>query len=296
MAKVSFIIPCFNNAANLPVTFPTLQTVEKDFPNGTEFQYVMVDDGSADDTWQAILKCKQVAPEKVTAIKLAGNVGSYNAFLAGMNYATGDCHVHMHADLQDPPELVPQMLDHWQKGNKFIIAHRTDRNDPFFSKLTGSLFHKIFRKIGLTNGPDGGFDLMLFDEELRQHIVIMNEQNAHQVYLFLWMNYSYVAMPYERKEREIGTSQWKFRKKLKLMVDTIVGFSNYPIGIIGWVGILVFIWASFQLISSGFSLITIVLLCTSLILLSLWVIGQYLWRTLDATRNRPNFIVDKTEL
>ena len=128
MTKLSVIIPCYFNGENLPVTTKELIENEKLFDKDVEFEYVMVDDGSKDNTFEELTKFKEKYPEKVKVIKLAGNVGSYNAILAGMNYATGDCNVMLAADLQDPPELIPQMFEYWKKGVKFVIANRKDRD------------------------------------------------------------------------------------------------------------------------------------------------------------------------
>ena len=124
MPKISIIIPCYYNEGNIPVTTAELIQNESLFPPDVEFEYVMVDDGSKDKTLDELVKFKNAYPTKVKVIKLAGNVGSFNAILAGMQYATGDCNVIITADLQDPPDLMPKMYDYWLKGIKFVIANR----------------------------------------------------------------------------------------------------------------------------------------------------------------------------
>ena len=143
MPKLSIIIPCYFNEENIPVTAQKLLVNESLFPAEVSFEYVFVDDGSGDNTWAQLNSFKMSQPpEKVKLIKLSGNFGSYNAILAGMKYSTGDCNVIIAADLQDPPELMVKMYEHWKNGLKLVIANRTDRKDPFFSKLFAKTFQK----------------------------------------------------------------------------------------------------------------------------------------------------------
>src|SRR5262245_43867738 len=135
MPKLSIIIPCYFNEENIPVTTAELASMEAMLPSEVAVEYVMVDDGSKDNTYQELLKFQQQQPNKVKVVKLAGNVGSYNAILAGLNYATGDCNVILTADLQDPPELIPKMYSYWLSGIKFVIANRTDREESWSQKV-----------------------------------------------------------------------------------------------------------------------------------------------------------------
>ena len=131
MPKISIIIPCYFNGENIPLTSKELIENEKNFDSDMEFEYVMVDDGSKDNTYEELIKFKASNPGKVTLVKLAGNVGSYNAILAGMHHATGDCNVILAADLQDPPELIPKMVEYWKKGIKFVVANRENRHKAY---------------------------------------------------------------------------------------------------------------------------------------------------------------------
>jgi glycosyltransferase involved in cell wall biosynthesis len=306
MPKLSIIIPCYFNEDNIPVTTAELLENEKLLPSDVNIEYVMVDDGSKDKTYDALLAFQQKLPARVKVIKLAGNVGSYNAILAGLHYATGDCNVILTADLQDPPDLIPKMYEYWLKGIKFVIANRTDREESWSQKLFSNTFHRLMKKLALKNIPDGGFDLVLFDKQLRELAVKMNENNAHLIYLLAWMNFDYVSIPYVRKRREIGKSRWTVQKKIKLFIDSFASFSFFPIRTISVIGIILgifaFLYGLFVIIAkltgvielAGWtSLMVVLLFVSSFQMISLGIIGEYVWRSLDASRKRPNFIVDK---
>jgi polyisoprenyl-phosphate glycosyltransferase len=306
MPKLSVIIPCYFNGENLPVTTNELIENERLFDKDVEFEYIMVDDGSKDNTFDELIKFKNKYPEKVKVIKLAGNVGSYNAILAGMNYATGDCNVMLAADLQDPPELIPQMYEYWKKGVKFVIANRKDRDESWSQKLFSNTYHNLIKKYALKNIPSGGFDLVLFDKQLRDQVVEINEKNTNTIYLLAWLDYDFVNIPYIRKKRDLGVSRWTLQKKIKLFIDSFVSFSFVPIRAISSIGLILgviaFLYGLFVIIAkftglvplSGWSSMMVVILFVSAFqMIALGIIGEYVWRGLDAARNRPNYIVDK---
>src|SRR6478609_9886481 len=149
MPKLSIIIPCYYNEANIPLTTAELLKNESLFPGDMEFEYIMVDDGSKDQTLEALTVFKNQYPNKVKVIKLSGNFGSYNAILAGMQYAAGDCNIVIAADLQDPPELMVKMVEYWKQGIKLVVANREQRNDPFIAKIFSNVYQRMMRKYAL---------------------------------------------------------------------------------------------------------------------------------------------------
>ena len=308
MHQISIIIPCYYNELNIPSTSEELIENEKNFPEGTTFEYVMVDDGSKDNTWEALQKFKAKYPEKVKLIKLSGNFGSYNAILAGMQHATGDCNVIISADLQDPISLMPKMFAHWQKGIQLVMGNREDREDPFLSKVFANTFQFLIRKYALPNLPKGGFDYVLFDKKLKEEVLAMDEKNSNSLYLLIWLKYEYITIPYKRLERKAGKSRWTMKKKIKLFVDSFVAFSFAPIRIItvsGFVlGAVAILYALFILYNrfvgniavEGWTAMMLVFLFVSAFqMVAIGILGEYLWRTLDASRKRPNYVVDKVE-
>jgi len=309
MPRLSIIMPCYFNEENIPVTTQELIEMEAGFEKDIELEYVFIDDGSKDNTLCELLKFKDKYPHKVKVVKLSGNFGAYNAILAGMKYATGDCSVVLTADLQDPPELIPKMVEYWKKGVKLVIANRTDREEPWMQKKISNFYHNTMKKIAIKNIPSGGFDLILFDRQLREEVVRIDEKNTNTLYLLTWLQYDYVCIPYVRRKRQIGKSRWTLQKKIKLFIDSFVSFSYFPIRAITVCGILfgliAFLYGLFIIIAKIFGLIpvqgwatvmAVILFVSSFQMLALGVLGEYIWRTLDASRNRPNYVVDQTYL
>lgn len=306
MPKISVIIPCYFNEGNIPVTSSALLANEALFPPDVEFEYVMVDDGSGDGTVDALLAFEAANQGKVKVVQLVANVGSYAAIVAGMEMATGDCNVVITADLQDPPALMVKMYEYWCKGLKLVIANRQERNEGFFKSMFANSFHWLMRHFALQNLPDGGFDYVLFDKMIREEIVKMKEKNTNSLFLMLWMGFDFVSIPYTREERKIGKSRWTLRKKLKLFVDSFVSFSFFPIRAITTLGFLlgfaalayglfvIFARLSGIIDSEGWSsLMLVILFVSSFQMIAMGILGEYLWRTLDASRQRPNYLVDK---
>ena len=306
MPKVSVIIPCYYNELNIPATTAELLNNERRFPSEVEFEYVMVDDGSKDGTLNALKTFKEQYPEKVKIIKLSGNFGSYNAIQAGMKYATGDCTVVIAADLQDPPELMVKMYEYWAKGVKLVVANRNNREDSFTSRIFSQQYQKLIRKYALPNLPKGGFDYCLFDKQLREEVIALNENNTNSLYLLMWLKYDYVAIPYTRTARKVGKSRWTLKKKIKLFIDSFVSFSYAPLRLItvsGLImGILSFVYALYVLfarltgliqVEGWTTMMVVFLLVAAFQMISIGIIGEYLWRNLEASRKRPAYIVDE---
>lgn len=306
MAKLSVIIPCYFNELNIPVTTKKLLENESLFVKETEFEYIMVDDGSKDSTYLRLLEFYNQYPQKVKLIKLASNVGSYNAIIAGMEYATGDCCAVISADLQDPPEIMPQMYSYWLKGVKLVIANRVKRNDKRIAAFFSNFFNFLTRRFALKNLPKGGFDFVLFDKSLQSEVVKIKEKNTNSLYLLLWLGYDYVTIPYERKARELGVSRWTFKRKMKLFIDSFVAFSFSPIRLISTLGlilgvlsilyavVILFLKVSGRITLPGWTtLMMVFLFVSSFQMIALGILGEYLWRTLDAVRNRPLYTIEE---
>ena len=304
MPKLSVIIPCYFNEENIPVTARELMTNEASFPPEVTFEYVFVNDGSGDDTLGALRRAQAQYPGRFRIVDLAGNVGSYNAIVAGMAHATGDCLAVITADLQDPPELMVQMYAYWQQGFKLVIGNRQNREEIGLAVTLAKLFHWLMKNLALRNIPDGGFDFVFIDRQVATEVLNLHERNTNVFYLMVWLGFAYVSIPYTRRKREIGRSRWTLSKKIKLLVDSLLAFSFVPIRAISVLGLglgLVALLYGLYVIAlkivhpnepAGWTTLMVVLLFVSAFqMIALGVIGEYVWRGLDAARKRPLYVV-----
>ncbi|QJX47548.1 glycosyltransferase family 2 protein [Hymenobacter taeanensis] len=304
MPKLSVIIPCYYNEANIPTLEAELVADKSLLPQEVNVEYIFVDDGSGDGTVATLHALRRRYPRQVSVVELAGNVGAYNAVVAGIEYATGDCLAVLAADLQDPPALLADMYGYWKKGIRLVIGSRQDRPETGLPRVLATTFHWLMRRFALRNVPAGGFDFVLFDRQIATEVLRMRERNSNIFYLMLWLGYPYVNLPYVRRPRQLGQSRWTLAKRVKLFIDSFVSFSFLPIRLISVAGLLLGTLAllygtyiiALRLLGSqepaGWSsLMVVVLFVSAFQMLALGVIGEYVWRGLDAARNRPLYVV-----
>ena len=303
MAKLSIIIPVYFNEMNLHDLYDDLKS--KVLDKLEAYELVFVDDGSQDSSY-TILKEIQALDSNVMLVKLSRNFGSHSAILAGLIHSTGDCAVMKAADLQEPSTMILEMYEKWLQGNNVVLAIRKDRQEPWLQKTISNLYYKVMRKIALSSMPDGGFDCFLIDRKVIKVLELMDEKNSTLMGQILWAGFKTDKIYYTRLQREKGKSRWTLSKKIKLFVDSILAFSYFPIRFISTMGILTFfgtiIWLLYILYAKFFigievegwtTLMITNLFFYGLILLTLGIIGEYLWRAFDAARQRPSYIVEE---
>ncbi|MEK3865996.1 glycosyltransferase family 2 protein [Paenibacillus sp. FSL H7-0716] len=303
--KLSIVVPIYYNELNIPHTIPRLQNLEKIIPN-CDFEFVFVDDGSKDNSFSLLMDAKEKDP-RIKVIKLSRNFGSMAAIQAGLKYTTGDCVGIIAADLQDPPEMFEEMLEHWRMGKKVVLGTRADREESFSQKMFSNTYYFLLEKLALKGYPKGGFDFLLIDKQVVQEVLEIQEKNTNVMSLIYWLGHDQVQIPYVRQERKLGKSRWTLSKKIKLFVDSFVSFSYTPIRFMSFIGfataLLSFLYGVFVIFSTVFGFIelqgwtTIIALITFLlgiIMIMLGIIGEYLWRILDESRERPSYVVDQT--
>jgi len=297
MINLTIICPTYNNEGSIKNLAFRVNNVAKRLVN-TSVSILFVDDGSKDNTVIEIKKLDHQKYIKVNLVELTKNFGSYNSFLAGLHQAKGDYFVYLHADLQDPPELIPEMLTHISPTIELVIANRNNRKD---GSIFSSLYHWLVKNFGIKDIPKGGFDLILFSDNIRKKIVSISEKNTNIVYLISWLGFPYVSLPYNREERAYGKSQWGFWKKVKLFGDTIFSFTNIPlflIRIIGIIGLtfffkeLIYLGLSYFFIDYRFNASTLLI---SLIIIILEILTEYIWRIHETVRNRPSFVIKQSK-
>lgn len=302
--KFSIVVPIYYNELNIPHTIPRLQKLQEIIPN-CDFEYVFVDDGSKDNSLSLLLEAKK-QDNRIKVIKLSRNFGSMSAIQAGLRFATGECIGIIAADLQDPPEMFKQMIDYWREGRKVVLGTREDREESLSQKFFSNTYYYLLEKFALKGYPKGGFDFLLIDRQVVNEVLEIQEKNTNVMSLIYWLGHDQVQIPYVRQERKLGKSRWTLSKKIKLFVDSFVSFSYMPIRFMSFIGfitaILSFLYGVFVVISTVFGLIelqgwtTIIALITFLlgiIMIMLGIIGEYLWRILDESRQRPSFVIDE---
>ena len=306
MSLFSIVVPVYHNASSLKDLLSELQAVAAQNADD-DFEFIFVDDGSADDSF-AVLTKLAAAEQRMQVVKLSRNFGSNPAMLAGMSLAQGDAVAAIAADLQDPPALLHEMIAMWRQDHKVVIAARRQREDPFPTWLLSDLFYRLFRRYAIKTMPKRGYDFFLIDRKVCSLINEIQENNTYLMGLILWLGFSPYLLHYDRKARQkqYGQSMWSLKRKLKYFVDSFVAFSYFPIRLASALGVLFSIlgllyaaWVIYARLALGIqaegwaSLMIVVLLAAGVQMLILGIIGEYMWRSLDETRRRPRFIIEK---
>lgn len=299
---ISFVVAVYQNEGAISKTHEKIQSVFARELTENEYEIVFVDDGSKDGSLAEILKIKE-QDSRVKAITFTRNFGQMAAMLAGFREATGDAVINISADLQDPVDLIPQMVKKWQEGSEIVICYRTDRADTLFAKLFSRLAYGVLR-MSLPQIPPGGFDFVLMDRKVMDAFNAIDVRHRFFQGDLLWTGYRTSFIPYVRLKRTIGTSQYNFGKKLKNFLDAILDVSYLPIRFISLVGLItsglgvlysasiVVSWLRGETPFTGWAPIMIVILLVGgLIMVMLGVIGEYVWRINEEVRKRPNYVV-----
>lgn len=302
MSKLSIIVPVYYNADTLEMLYDDLR--QKVLPKLEAYELVFVDDGSGDNSWEVIQKLA-AKDKNVVSVKLSRNFGEHAALLAGLNVCTGDCAVTKQADLQEDSALILDMLESWKRGNKVVLAVRRSREDSAMTKFFAGLYYRIIRRTVNKNMPVGGCDCYLLDRKAIEVIKLMDEKNSSLTLQVMWLGFQSEQICFDRQERKAGKGRWTFSKKYKLVVDSLISFTYIPIRFMSVVGALFVLFAIIYGISTivehfthgtpvGYaSLMCVLLLGMGLILLMVGILGEYVWRTLEESRNRPTFIIDE---
>lgn len=301
--KLSMVIPVYFNEENLR---PLYQDIKEKIIDVVDYDYeiVMVNDGSKGDSY-AVMQELAEKDRHIKIVSLSKNFGSHAAILCGLAKCTGDCAVVKAADLQEPTELVLEMVDRWKGGSNVVLAVREGREESKKQTLFANLYYTLVRKAALPSMPKGGFDVYLLDRKVIDVLMALDERNSALTGQILWSGFRTEQVYYTRLAREIGTSRWTLKKKIRLVSDTLYSFSTLPIKIVTAVGILSFvcslIWALcvvvFRIagmieVSGWTTLFVFNLFSFGVMMLTMGIIGEYLWRTFDASRNRPPYIVE----
>jgi dolichol-phosphate mannosyltransferase len=302
---ISVVVPVFWNEQSLPPLFEELSRTEQELrARNFDLELIFVDDGSGDNSLEELLRIKKARPA-TKVIKLTRNFGATHASKTGFQFVTGDCFMILAADLQDPPELILEMLSKWEKGCKFVLCRRTARRDPVLSRVFSSLYYWLLRLFVVKDYPEGGFDLALMDRALLPYLQD-SSKNINTPLFAYWLGFKPEIIQYERRGRKYGKSRWTFGKRFKFFLDSILGFSIVPIRMISLVGLIVslfsFAYGLLIIINAlrghtdvrGFATtVALMSFLLGLVIVMLGVIGEYLWRIFDESNKRPESVIDE---
>jgi len=302
--RISIIIPFLNEADNVENLVATLNNF---FDNKAyEVEVVLVDDGSTDGSVEKLAR-QQYGKYQIRLIKLSKNFGAHAAVRAGVQNASGDYITFLPADLQDPLDLIDRSYEIIKNnGIDIVYAFRKTTNNSFLEKKFSEFYAFLMKKFVNANFPGKGFDIVFFNKKVKDNLDRNIEQNSSIQLQILSLGYNTEHIYYDKQERKRGKSKWTTAKKIKLLIDSFVAFSYAPIRLVSMVGILFFIGGSlwsvyivlrkliFDDLAAGWPmLMSILLIGFGITNISLGIIAEYLWRTLDASRKRPVFIIDK---
>ena len=292
---ISLITPAFNEGSNLPMLHERLTAVFRQL----DWEWIIVDDHSRDNTFEVIERLVAIDP-RVRGIRLAYNSGSHLAFTCGLRHASGEVAALMVADLQDPPELLIQMLERWRSGVQVVWAVR--RHQPGDGSGT-QLYYWIMRNlVGMNDMPATGADFFLVDRVVIDAFLAAADRHVSIFALMMWLGFRREFIQYDKQPRTRGRSGWTLTKKLKLVVDSIVGFSDFPIWWLTYAGVAALVLALVPAVVgvvaySGLN--AALLLLAALViglfgchLIALGILGHYVWRGLDAARKRPLYSIE----
>ena len=303
MSKLSIIVPVYWNSDTLMLLYQDMK--EKILHKLEEYEIVFVDDGSGDNSWEIMNQIRGM-DENVRLVRLSRNFGEHAAILAGLSVCTGDCAVTKQADLQEDSELILQLYEKWKEGNKVVLAVRAERDEGAVKKFFANLYYTLMRKLVVKDMPKGGFDCYLLDRQVIEVLLMLDEKNSALTLQVLWVGFKSDRVYFHRKNREIGKSRWTLSKKVKLVVDSMMSFSYFPVRFMSFLGsayaIAAVVWgivlvaqkvSGVEDMPGWTSLMVLMLFSFGVIMVMLGLLGEYIWRALDASRNRPPFLIDE---
>ena len=301
---LSVVVPVFNEEGNLPELHRRLAAVLPAVVDSWEI--VFVDDGSRDRSWELIRGLAAADPH-VRGVRFSRNFGHQMAFAAGLDHARGDAVVIMDADLQDPPELIPELVARWREGHEVVYAVRTRREgETLFKKLTASVFYRLLRRITQVEIPVDTGDFRLMGRRALEAFRRLPERHRFTRGLVAWVGFSQVGVPYARAARKAGETNYPLRKMLRFAVDAITSFSHVPLQLATWLGFLTSLFAFAYIVVvvvlkfvgiswPGYtSLMAAILFLGGVQLVMIGLLGEYLGRVYDEVKGRPLYLVQDT--
>ena len=305
MKTITVLIPCYNEENSIDLLYEHLQKVISQLQE-YNFQVLLVNDGSKDNTLAKMQELNEKDPA-VSYLTLSRNFGKENAMLAGLDYADGDAVILMDADLQDPPELIPQMLQEWEKGYDDVYARRRTRaGETWFKKASAHWYYRILQKFSDIDIPADVGDFRLLDRQAVDALCLLREKQRYTKGLFSWIGYNKKELLFDREPRAVGSTKMNFLKLFGLAVDGITSFSVAPLRLASVLGLFISSVAFLYLLYvvgktllfgdpvAGYpSMISIILFIGGIQLVVLGIIGEYVGRIFYEAKDRPDYLVSE---
>lgn len=305
MKTITVLVPCYNEEKSMDILYARLQKVIEGLPV-YRFTILLVNDGSKDNTLEK-MKELHAKDSRVSYLSLSRNFGKENAMLAGLDYAEGDAVILMDADLQDPPELIPQMIAEWEKGYDDVYARRRSRaGETWFKKESAHWYYRVLQNFSDIDIPADVGDFRLLDRQAVDALCLLRERQRYTKGLFSWIGYNKKELLFDREPRAVGNSKMNFFKLFGLAVDGITSFSVAPLRLASILGLIIssitFLYLLFVVIKTllygdpvaGYpSLVSIILFIGGIQLIVLGIIGEYVGRIFYEAKGRPDYLVSE---
>lgn len=301
---ISIIIPIYNNEKTVKQLCNDITNILDKNNYNKKYKIILINDGSTDNSWNEIKLIYAENPKIYKLINLTKNFGQLSAILSGLNNCNSNCVVCISADLQDTPEIIPQMIKAWQEGSKIVIANRRSRDDGLIYNMLSYIAWQIIRLFLSKEIPKNGFDYFLIDKKVKDFYIQNSETHSFMQGLILSYGEKPFLIDYDRKSKEGSSLTTSTSRRLKYFIDGIFGYSFIPLRILTILGSIVFLSTVFYtlyilvmyfnkgaVVSGWASLAISISLLNGLILLGLGIIGEYLIRVLAEVRNRPKYII-----
>ncbi len=305
MKKISIIIPTYNEQESLKPLYERLNKLMENTSN-YEFEVLFVNDGSKDNTINIIKRLRE-QDKRICYVDLSRNFGKEVAMIAGLDYVTGDCAIFMDADLQDPPELIPELIKYWEEGYDDVYAKRTSRKgETFLKKFTSKMYYKVLQKLTNIEIQKDTGDFRLLDKRCVNALKKMRESQRCSKSMFSWIGYKKKEVPFIRDPRIAGQTKWNYKKLIDLAIDGITSFTTSPLRISTYISIptflalvIYFIYVIIKCIIKSIAIqayqaiILLILFFSGIQILLFGIVGEYLGRIFNESKNRPLYLVNE---
>ena len=305
MKKITILIPAYNEEESLGALYERISKIMNSMTN-YEFELLFVNDGSKDKTL-SMIKELRAYDSRVCYVDFSRNFGKEIAMIAGLDYTTGDCVIIMDADLQDPPELIPQMVELWEQGYDDVYAKRKSRaGETWLKKFTSKMYYKVLQSLTNVEIQKDTGDFRLLDRRCINALRKMRESGRCSKSMFSWIGYNKKEILYDRDPRFAGQTKWNYKKLIDLAIDGITSFTTSPLRIATYVSIptflalfIYFIYVIVKCIKLNVAIqafqaiILLILFFAGLQIILLGIIGEYLGRIFNESKNRPLYLVNE---